>query len=304
MSAGAVVLATGTRERSRAARLIPGTRPLGVMTTGALQQLVAFQRAIVGSRAVVVGAEHVSFSAVLTLSHGGCRTVAIVTEHPHHQTASGLRAVVASARGIPIRTGVRVEEILGRRRVEGVRLSDGSTLACDTVVFTGNWVPDDELARRGGITIDPATHGPAVDASLRTSATGVFAAGNLLHGAETADACALEGRHVARSVVEWLTHATWPAPSVPIVAQAPVVWVAPNRVSPDVGRTSRRRVLMRVGTFPMAARVTITQGERVLWTGRPDGALVPNRSIHVPDHWMALVDPAGPPVVVALADLR
>ncbi|MGH2743625.1 MAG: FAD-dependent oxidoreductase, partial [Pseudonocardiaceae bacterium] len=36
----AVVLATGCRERPRSARLVPGSRPAGVMTTGMLQQLV------------------------------------------------------------------------------------------------------------------------------------------------------------------------------------------------------------------------------------------------------------------------
>jgi NADPH-dependent 2,4-dienoyl-CoA reductase/sulfur reductase-like enzyme len=68
--AGAVLVATGTRERPRPARLVPGARPAGVLTTGALQQLVA-TRQPVGRRAVVIGAEHVSFSAVLTLRHAG-----------------------------------------------------------------------------------------------------------------------------------------------------------------------------------------------------------------------------------------
>jgi flavin-dependent dehydrogenase len=40
LRARAVVLATGCRERPRPARLVPGTRPQGVMTTGMLQQLV------------------------------------------------------------------------------------------------------------------------------------------------------------------------------------------------------------------------------------------------------------------------
>src|SRR5947207_15026573 len=60
----AVVLATGCRERPRSARLIPGSRPAGVMTTATLQQLVHLRGEKVGRRAVVVGAEHVSFSAV------------------------------------------------------------------------------------------------------------------------------------------------------------------------------------------------------------------------------------------------
>ena len=56
--AQAVVLATGCRERPRSARLVAGTRPQGVMTTGMLQQLVYLAGERVGSRAVVVGAEH------------------------------------------------------------------------------------------------------------------------------------------------------------------------------------------------------------------------------------------------------
>ena len=67
IDARAVVLATGARERPRAARLVPGTRPAGVFTTGQLQQWVHRERLPVGRRALVVGAEHVSYSAVLTL---------------------------------------------------------------------------------------------------------------------------------------------------------------------------------------------------------------------------------------------
>jgi NADPH-dependent 2,4-dienoyl-CoA reductase/sulfur reductase-like enzyme len=55
----AVVLATGCRERPRSARLVPGSRPEGVMTTGMLQQLVYLQGLPAGRRALVVGAEHV-----------------------------------------------------------------------------------------------------------------------------------------------------------------------------------------------------------------------------------------------------
>ena len=40
----AVILATGCRERPRSARLVPGSRPQGVMTTGTLQQLVYLKR--------------------------------------------------------------------------------------------------------------------------------------------------------------------------------------------------------------------------------------------------------------------
>ena len=44
----AVVLATGCRERPRSARLVPGSRPAGVMTTATLQQLVHLRGRKVG----------------------------------------------------------------------------------------------------------------------------------------------------------------------------------------------------------------------------------------------------------------
>jgi thioredoxin reductase len=96
LHARAVVLATGCRERPRSARLVSGTRPQGVMTTGTLQQLVYLAGERVGERAVVVGAEHVSFSALLTLAHGGARTVAMPTTRPTRRSARAPRC--ASAR--------------------------------------------------------------------------------------------------------------------------------------------------------------------------------------------------------------
>lgn len=203
LDADAVILATGVRERPRSARLVPGDRPAGIFTTGSVQQLsMAGHR--VGTRAVIVGAEHVSFSAILTLAHTGCRSVAMVTHLPHHQSLGIVKLATASWRRVPVLTGVKVDEIVGRRRVERVVLSDGRTFACDTVVFTGDWIPDNELARQIGLTMNPTIRGPLVDDAFRTSRAGVFAVGNLVHRVAAADRCALDGRAVAAEVVRSL----------------------------------------------------------------------------------------------------
>ena len=73
------------RERPRAARLVPGHRPQGVFTTGSLQRFVYEHHLPVGKRAVIVGAEQVSLSVVLTLMHAGVKVMNMVTELPHHQ---------------------------------------------------------------------------------------------------------------------------------------------------------------------------------------------------------------------------
>ena len=200
IDADAVVLATGVRERPRSARLVPGDRPAGILTTGSLQQLAMAGRRV-GTRAVIVGAEHVSFSAILTLAHVDCRTVAMVTPLSRHQSYGVLKLAAATVRRVPVLTDAGVAEIIGRRRVERVVLTNGRRIECDTVVFTGDWIPDNELARRSGLKMEPTLKGPVVDDAFRTSRDNVFAIGNLVHKVAAADRCALDGKTVAAEVV-------------------------------------------------------------------------------------------------------
>jgi thioredoxin reductase len=300
-----VILATGCRERPRSARLVPGTRPEGVMTTGTLQQLVYLKGRSVGSRALIVGAEHVSFSALLTLSHGGARAVGMTTELPRHQTLALFRAGAALRWRTPVWTRTAVSAIRGRPRVEEVELTDidgGGTrrVECDTVVFTADWIPDHELAVMGGVELDPGTRGPAVDAALRTSRPGVFAAGNLLHGAETADVAALSGRHAAVAAAAYLRGSGWPENRVPIECEPPLQWIAPNVVTSRMGAPPRGHFALRSTEFGGRARVQVVQDGRTLWDGR-SGRLRPGRSTKLAHGWTVSVDQGGGPVSVRLA---
>jgi thioredoxin reductase len=302
----AVVLASGCRERPRSARLVPGSRPDGVMTTGTLQQLVYLKGIKPGARAVVVGAEHVSFSALLTLAHGGARAVAMVTELPRHQSLALFRAGAALRFRAPLWTRTALSAIHGRPRVEQVELTELDSgavrsLACDTVVFTADWIPDSELAAMAGLAMDPGTRGPQVDTALRTSTPGVFAAGNLLHGAETADVAALGGRPAGAAAADF--HAAghgWPGARVPIECEPPLRWISPNAIDPGAGPPPRGRFALRSSEFVQRPRVEIAQAGRGLWSGRLR-RLVPGRSAALPHAWTAAVDPGDGPVRVRVA---
>ena len=306
VEAAAVVLATGCRERPRAARLVPGSRPDGVLTTGALQQLVYLKGLDPGRRALVVGAEHVSFSALLTLSHGGARAVGMVTELARHQSLGLFRAGAALRFGVPLWTRTAVSAIHGRARVEEVELTDLDSsavrrLACDTIVFTADWIPDHELAVMAGLVMDAGTHGPAVDAALRTSRPGVFAAGNLLHGAETADVAALGGRHAGGAAAAFVSGARgWPDSRIPIECEPPLGWIAPNVVAQGAGAPPRGRFALRSSEFVSRPRIEVLQGSRTLWAGRI-ARLVPGRSAGLPHAWAQAVDRSAEPVRVRVA---
>jgi len=305
----AIVLATGCRERPRAARLVPGTRPAGVMTTATLQQLVHGHGERVGTRAVVAGAEHVSFSAVATLAEGGARTVAMVTEQPRHQSFALFRAGAGARYRAPLHTRTAITRIDGRARVEAVELTAldtgaARTVACDTVVFTADWIPDHELAVLAGIALDPGTRGPTVDAALQTERPGVFAAGNLDHGAEPADVAALGGRHAGAAAARYLTgERAWPERRVPIRCGPQLQWIAPNAVTPGAGPPPRGRVLLRASAFLALAEVEIAQDGRTLHRTRLR-RLQPGRSAALPAGWLGGVDPGGGPVDVRVRRAR
>ncbi|MFI7355725.1 NAD(P)/FAD-dependent oxidoreductase [Streptomyces avidinii] len=296
ITARAVVLATGARERPRSARLVPGSRPAGVLTTGELQQAVHLYGQDVGRRAVVVGAEPVARHAVRTLRRAGAEVVAVVTE----------RSRGAAVRGVPLLTATTVGELRGRGRLSGVavRHEDGRSgvLACDTVVFTGDWIPDHELARRGGVALDPGTRGPSVDASFRTSVPGVFAVGNALHGIEPAATAAAAGAAAAAPVLARLSGAPWPEPGPPLAVRAPLLWVAPNRLTDlaDLTGLAGRPLLLRSGDPLTNPVVTAAQDGRLLWRRRHPGRVPPSRSLRLAPGWTYRVDRAGGPVVLGL----
>jgi thioredoxin reductase len=301
----AVILATGCRERPRSARLVPGSRPAGVMTTSTLQQLVHLRGKKVGSRAVIVGAEHVSFSAVATLAHAGASVAGLVTELPKHQSLAAFRAGAALRYRAPVWPRTAVSAIHGDERVESVELTEldsgrTRTVECDLVIFTADWIPDHELAVMAGCELDHGSLGPLTDQALRTTRPGVFAAGNLLHPAETADICALDGRHVAPSVAAYLRGPDeWPS-GVRVVARDPISWVTPNLLIAAGHDPPRDRFLLRSREFIRWTRIQVRQDGRELWRGRV-GRLVPGRSAHIPAGWASRVDPSAGPVIVAVA---
>lgn len=308
VDARAVILATGARERPRPARLIPGDRPAGVYTTGHLQNAVHLHHADVGTRAVVVGAELVSWSAVMTLRHAGASTAMMLTQY-HSPESYGVFNLGGKAMfGVPVATRTRLTQIIGRPRVEAVEIENIDTgerriVECDTVVLTGDWIPDHELARSAAIDIDPATLGPLVDTALRTNRSGVFAAGNVLHPMDTADIAALDGSFVADEVDRYLDVGTRnDAPGVRLLPGPALRWLSPGLLRPGAGSPPRRRLLAWTDHLVRFPKVTVTQQGRVVVSKRLPWPASPGRVFRIPAGLLDHIDPNGGEVVVDIAN--
>lgn len=297
--------ATGARERPRTARMIPGTRPDGVLTTGQLQNLVHVGHAEVGTRAVVVGAELVSWSAVMTLAEAGCRTEALISEHPVGESYALFRGPGKVMFRTRVATSTRVVAIHGRARVTGVEVEDTHTgrrrtIDCDTVVFTGDWIPDNELLRMAGVEIDTASLSPVVDAAMRTSKKNVFSVGNVNHPVETADVVALEGTHAAERILEHLAGRPAAKATVRLVAEDPVRWVSPSRWAPAGPDPARRRLVAWVDRLVPRPVVTVTQDARRVAHRRLAWPAAPGRAFRIPSSMPEGVKATGGDVRISI----
>jgi thioredoxin reductase len=209
VSAKAIVLATGARERGRSARAVAGKRPVGIFTTGSLQQATYLEDLYIGKRALIVGTEHVSFSATITLKHAGVKTVAMVDESKKHQTVFGIPTLLKLIYHFKLHTSTKLLEIQGDKRVTGALLEKKGkrwVVDVDTIIFTGDWIPDHELARKADIAIDSRYKSPVVGKDYKVANTNIYSIGNLILPIKAADQCALEAKKIAKLIARRLNN--------------------------------------------------------------------------------------------------
>jgi thioredoxin reductase len=246
-----VLLCLGARESPRSARLVGGTRPIGVINTGTLQVSVNLKQLRPFSRPLIVGTELVSLSSLLTCRHAGIRPVGIIESSPF-PIARWPLALFPRLNGIKLHLNTELVVIEGRTRVESATIRNGDgdlqQILCDGVLLTGNFTPESALLRSSGIAIDPGTGGPWVDPYRRCSDPIYFAAGNLLRPVETAGWCWREGRQLGAIIAQDLASGLpGAAATIGLNLQPPLRYVMPQALLPDRAATELQlRVSRRI----------------------------------------------------------
>lgn len=302
IEADAVIVATGCSERPAHERAARGSGRSGVLTSTELLRIGEDPDSVVGKRAVVVGGERASFAAVGLLTARKASVAALVAESLAIPKPVAMLAL--ALRRAQLRAGFEVQELYGRDRVQGVRilnLKDRSTsrIACDTVVFSGDWLPNARALRRSGAVIDPGTKGPVVDVHMRTSVEGLLAAGDVVHPGGSAHLAVHGGTMAAAAAADYLSQRKWPQDGslVKLVCEPPLAWVTPCLFKPDRHEV-QRPFLLSSGEARGRAVLEVCQGGHLLYRIRR--LVIPGRFITLPPVWIGSASSSADEVRVSV----
>jgi 3-phenylpropionate/trans-cinnamate dioxygenase ferredoxin reductase subunit len=167
------------------------------------------------SRVVLVGGSYIACEVAATLTSLGKHCTLVMQEATPMSTGFG-ETVGRHVGGLLRDHGVQwlgsdpLERFEGAERVERVVTASGESLEADMVVMGTGAVPDVMLARSAGLALGE-TGGVACDGGLRTSAPGLWAAGDpceydsVIHGrrlrVEHFEVARAQGAHAARAML-------------------------------------------------------------------------------------------------------
>ncbi|MDD5698345.1 MAG: FAD-dependent oxidoreductase [Victivallaceae bacterium] len=269
--AKSVILAMGSRERSRGNLAISGHRPAGVFTAGAVQRLMNINGYVPGKEAVIIGSGDVGLIMARRLSWAGVKVKGVVEIMPY---PAGLPRNIAQCLedfDIPLHLSCRTMRINGRHRVESVDiaplengrpvLNRAFSLSCDTVLMSVGLIPENELSKKAGVALNPVTGGPVVDSRLMTGIDGIFACGNVLHIHDLADYVSAEAETAGKHVIEYLGGKVKRG-EIKTLPGAAVRYVIPGGADPASDNT----FYMRSAGVMERARINIHQDGRLIYS--------------------------------------
>ncbi len=242
VTARAVILAMGCRERTRGAIAIPGSRPSGVMTAGVAQSYMNIHNKQVGKEVVILGSGDIGMIMARRLTLEGARVLGVYELLPY---ASGLPRNISQCLedyDIPLHLSRTVSKIHGRDRLEGITVMavddklvpvNGTEefISCDTLILSVGLIPENELSLAAGVVLDPRTKGPVISGDYETSVPGIFAAGNVLQVHDLVDQVSMEAERLAEGVTNFLVGKKSDLGFAGMKPGAHVSYVVPQRVA-------------------------------------------------------------------------
>ena len=215
IQARAIVLAMGCRERSKGALNIAGSRPAGIYSAGTAQKYVNKMGYMPGKEVVILGSGDIGLIMARRMTLEGAKVHAVCELMPYSGGLARNIEQCLNDYNIPLKLSHTVVKIHGKERLEGVTIARvderrkpvaGSEeyIPCDTLLLSVGLIPENELSKCAGVSLDRVTSGAVVDQNRQTSVEGIFACGNVLHVHDLVDYVSEESEIAGRSAAEYI----------------------------------------------------------------------------------------------------
>ena len=271
IEAGAVILAMGCRERPKGALNIAGTRPAGIFTAGTAQKFVNMKGYMPGKKVVILGSGDIGLIMARRMTLEGAEVKSVCELMPY---SGGLARNIEQCLNdfnIPLRLSHTVVDIHGKERLEGVTIArvdenrrpikeSEEYIPCDTLLLSCGLIPENELTKGAGITLDRVTGGASVNGERETEIPGIFACGNVLHVHDLVDYVSEESAIAGKAAAKYIAGNSNKEISVRIKTDGKVRYTVPQRLT-EVAETS---VYFRVADVYRDAKIIVRDGDRVI----------------------------------------
>lgn len=273
IQAKAVILAMGCRERAKGALNIAGTRPSGIYSAGTAQRLVNMKGFMPGKNVVILGSGDIGLIMARRMTLEGAKVHAVCELMPY---SGGLARNIEQCLkdfDIPLKLSHTVVEIHGKERLEGVTIArvdenrktiPGSDeyIPCDTLLLSVGLLPENELSKSAGVSLDRVTGGAVVDQRRQTSVEGIFACGNVLHVHDLVDFVSEEAEIAGKSAAEYIKASEGGDVNIPIEVDGKIRYTVPQRIT----RNENVTVYFRVSDVYKNAVINVYDGENKIYS--------------------------------------
>jgi NADPH-dependent 2,4-dienoyl-CoA reductase/sulfur reductase-like enzyme len=265
----------GCRERTRSQIRIPGSRPAGVYTAGTAQRWVNVEGFMPGKKFVILGSGDIGMIMARRLTLEGAAVERVLEISPFLNGLMRNYVQCLLDYDISLQLKRTVKRIIGNDRVEAVEAvavdekwnpipGTEEIIPCDTLLLSVGLIPENELSRKAGVSLDPVTGGPFVDDTFQTNVPGIFAAGNVVHVYDLVDWVTEAGFLAGKSAGEFAVELKkGEMRHIPIHAGENVRYVVPHQMDKENLATDIIRLQLRVKQpIEMPVIVEVKDGER------------------------------------------
>ena len=236
------------------------------------------QGQMIGKKAVILGSGDIGMIMARRMTLEGAKVEAVVEILPYVSGLTRNKVQCLDDFGIPLYLSHTVTEIMGKNRVEKVKIAKVDEkscvikgtereIECDTLLLSVGLIPENELSKIANVAISPVTQGPVVNERMDTSVPGIFACGNVVHVNDLVDHVTYESEVAGKFAAQYAIDPDYSKAgkkTIKITAGNNVRYVMPARIDYADEIEKEITLYLRVGNPQENVKIIVYDGDNEL----------------------------------------